>query len=1049
MAVMQKCSVCGAAIPVDKPKWGCPVCLLENALSGSATETDDHSTKTEAAPELDFQRSGPASRRFGEYELLEEIGRGGMGVVYKARQVSLDRVVAVKMLMFGPLASATAVKRFRTEAVAAASLQHANVVAIHEVGMHADQHYLVMDYVEGTTLDNLVGNKPLAPRRAAGYLQTIAKTIHFAHEHGILHRDLKPSNILIDQNDQPRVTDFGLAKRLDDSAFSTLHSSLTVTGQIVGSPGYMAPEQAAPKNRQTSRATDVYALGAVLYHAITGRPPFAGENLADALHQALHNEPVPPHLLNASVPRDLETICLRCLEKEPQKRYPTAQALVDELGRFLDNKPILARPVGRLERARRWCQRRPAIASLAGAALLLLLVVLIGSPLALARIAAQRSLAEERLYVADMNLAHEAWQGGDLQRAQTLLRRHLPQPHRDDLRAFEWRYLWKLCQDESRRTFTNFVGPVRSLAFSPDDRLLAAGGGHQVKLLNLATGREISEWSDPDCDIRAIAFSPTKPEILATAGEGGDLAVKLWNLTTREVIARLPGHSSGIEAIAFSPDGKLLASSANKTLKVWQLQLQTNLWTQPTSVPVGAVLFTSDGKMLISGGGKSGNALVWDASTGTELAPFPALHTGWIQGLALDPNGRTLATCSEDSQVILWDLKGRRHLATLTGHGGPVSAVAFSLDGGLLASAGGDNTVRVWDVASGRPRAMLRGHLGAVNCLVFTPDGTSVVSGGDDHSVRMWDWNQPRQDRILPGKQSWLAFLALSPDGGFLAVADYHQHCARLWDVPRRQFITNFFGHTAPVWCAAFSPNGRLLASGSEDRTVRVWDLANLAPLGCLTNRFEAGAIAFSPDGKLLATAGLTFNPIVETNRLAFWDLASQKELLLPPAAKGMASAIAFAGNGRLFATGHFDGQVRLWDLAHEKFLAQFQAHNGLVFSLAFSKDSALLASSGKVDGNVVLYDVAARRPFKPLRGHSSDVWSVAFDPDGKTLASAGYDGTIKLWNLATREPALTLKQSFGPVASVAFSPAGGLLASCGADGDVWLWPAASAAEVP
>jgi serine/threonine protein kinase len=313
--------------------------------------------------------SSTTVRYFGDYELLEEIARGGMGIVYRARQVSLDRVVAVKMLLSGPLSSPELVKRFRAEASAAASLLHPNIVAIHEVGVHQGLQYFAMDFVEGQSLAKLLGNGPLPAKRAAAYLKTIAEAIHYAHERGLLHRDLKPSNVLIDSSDQPRVTDFGLARRLEGD------SELTLSGQVLGSPNYMPPEQAEAKRGQLSRRSDVYALGAMLYHVLTGRPPFVGETISDTLGQVINSEPVSPRLLNPSVPRDLETLCLKCLEKEPAKRYPTAQALVDELSRFLRNEPIEARPISPLEKMWRGCRRKPALTGLSAATVLLLLTL--------------------------------------------------------------------------------------------------------------------------------------------------------------------------------------------------------------------------------------------------------------------------------------------------------------------------------------------------------------------------------------------------------------------------------------------------------------------------------------------------------------------------------------------------------------------------------------------------------------------------------------------------------------------------------------------------
>jgi tetratricopeptide (TPR) repeat protein/tRNA A-37 threonylcarbamoyl transferase component Bud32 len=329
-----------------------------------------------------------AFTRFGDYELLEEIARGGMGVVYKARQVSLNRTVAVKMILTGQLASAADVQRFRAEAESAARLQHPNIVAIHEIGQHEGQHYFSMDYVDGQNLAQLVGQKPMSPKQAAKYLETIAEAIHHAHQQGILHRDLKPSNILIDNLGQPRVTDFGLAKQIKGA------SDLTVSGQVLGSPNFMPPEQAAGKRGHVGPWSDVYALGAILFYMLTGRPPFAAETMAETLQLVANTEPLSPRLLSPGVPRDLETICLKCLEKESRLRYGTVRELADELGRFLRDEPILARPINRIEKTWRWCLRKPAVATAIGLVVALVLVIGVGSPIAVFRINQERLRAQ-------------------------------------------------------------------------------------------------------------------------------------------------------------------------------------------------------------------------------------------------------------------------------------------------------------------------------------------------------------------------------------------------------------------------------------------------------------------------------------------------------------------------------------------------------------------------------------------------------------------------------------------------------------------------------
>jgi len=375
MPDVNQCHDCGAVIPDGQSRGLCPRCALKGALEVGTQEGSSSEPAVSRLP-----------RTFGDYELLEEIARGGMGIVFKARQRRLDRIVVVKLILAGEFANKEQALRFRVEAETAARLQHPNIVRIHETGEQDGQPYFSMDYVEGGNLAALVREKPIPAKCAARYVKTIAEAIQYAHEQGILHRDLKPSNVLIDQAGQPHVTDFGLAKRMQQESF------LTVTGDVMGSPNFMPPEQAGygsrseqaqPEPREgrnrtlggtqplvtsatktrAGRYSDVYGLGAILFYLVTGRPPFVAGNVVETLHHVLNTEPVSPRLLNPSVPQDIATICLKCLEKEPAKRFQTAQQLADELSRFLNDEPIHARPTSRLEQVWRWCRRKPALAS--------------------------------------------------------------------------------------------------------------------------------------------------------------------------------------------------------------------------------------------------------------------------------------------------------------------------------------------------------------------------------------------------------------------------------------------------------------------------------------------------------------------------------------------------------------------------------------------------------------------------------------------------------------------------------------------------------------
>jgi hypothetical protein len=426
------------------------------------------------------------------YEILRELGRGGMGVVYEARHLRLNRVVALKMILAGAHAGADQLERFRTEAEAIARLQHANIVQVFEVGEHDGRPYLALEFCTGGSLEQKLNGTPLPPQEAAGLVETMARAMHTAHQKGVIHRDLKPANVLLAEHGSPKITDFGLAKKFGEPG-------QTASGAVMGTPSYMAPEQAGYKPdaqvKEIGPACDVYALGAILYECLTGRPPFKAATALDTLIQVVSDEPVPPAQLQPKTPRDLETICLRCLHKEARRRYMTAQELADDLRRFLEGEPIRARPVGRAERAAKWAKRKPAVAALVLVSGLTALTLTGGGWWSNARLRAARGRAEDNLrlarrhlYAAEITLAQKAWETGDTARLVGLLDAHRPGPGVEDLRGFEWYYLWRLCH-RNRATLDAHDGTVVSLTFTPDGRtLMSANAGGSVRFWDAATG---------------------------------------------------------------------------------------------------------------------------------------------------------------------------------------------------------------------------------------------------------------------------------------------------------------------------------------------------------------------------------------------------------------------------------------------------------------------------------------------------------------------------------------------------------------------------------
>jgi len=1018
------CPKCGAEIPPDAPHGYCLKCLF---VLGT-TELESLAKSVSPSPwgpgggEGQPHSAAPALRSFGDYELLEEIARGGMGIIYRARQKSLGRIVAVKMLLYGDQSGKEQAQRFRAEAAAAASLQHPNIVAIHEVNAHEGQPFFVMDFIEGQSLSQLAAGQPLPAARAARYLKIVAEAIHYAHERGILHRDLKPANVLIDPFDQPRVTDFGLAK--------TLHrdSELTLSGQVLGSPNYMPPEQAAGKRGLVGRRSDVYSLGAILYHLLTGRPPLVGETLTDTLQEVVNQEPVSPRLLNPSVPRDLETLCLKCLEKEPARRYQTAQALAEDLDRFLRSEPILARRLGPTARLWRWCRRKPALAGLILALHLVLALGLTGVLWQWRRATVSESLSRQSLYAADMNLAQQALEIGNLGRARDLLEAHWPKRGESDLRGFEWRYLWNSCQGDNFYTFVGHSNVVSCVAYSPDGTTLASGSQ--------------------------------------------DASVKLWDVATRRLVATLPAHAGHVTWLAFSNDGRTLATADEDGLKLWNSKTHQHVFTLKERM-VARFAFSPVGTLIAIGYGHSiygdvigGSVKLWDYTTHQVVKTFSEPGPR----LALSPDGNMLATRSGNNSVKLWNVETGREMAKLDG-AGEVSCLSFSSDGRTLAAGNLAGEVQLWKVTTGE-RLVLKGHTGWVWGLAFSPDGRRLATGSTDQTVRLWNVSTGKEESKLLGHGSEVWAVAFAPDGQTLATGGKDE-MVMLWSTaPKRaEFVL-----TNVNFLPSFSPDNKLLATAKFGGPVTVWDVAGRQPVWVLNSEELAQFLA---EGVTLVT--------LSTNRiLRFWDVATQtvRRTLVLPGITGSIQrlyfalrdhylaatdddgfvmlfdattgglirkfkghvrdnhALTFSKNARLLATVEGDRRtVKLWDAATQKLLAAVSVHKDSVEGLAFSPDGSLLASAS-YDGTVGFLRVATGKAEASLTSIKEGCSGVAFSPDGRTLAVACEDGTVRLWNLSTRREVTVLKHGKFPVLYVVFSFDGQTLVSVCENGTMRSWEA-------
>jgi len=1008
--------------------------------------------------------------------LLEEIACGGMGVVYRARQRSLNRVVALKLLLFGTHATPEAIKRFRAEAVAAAALQHPNIVAIHEVGVHEGQHFIVMDYVEGQCLSARIHGQPLPARVAARYVRLVAEAIQFAHERGILHRDLKPSNVLIDANDQPRVTDFGLAKRLDDSQLSTLNPQLTLTGQVLGSPSYIPPEQASGKRGALSRRTDVYALGAILYHALTGRPPFVAESMADTLQQVLHADPVSPRALNASVPADLETVCLKCLEKEPAKRYATAELLAQELARFLEGKPVLARPVSRLAKTRRWCRRKPQVAGLAAVAILSFLLGFTGviwqwrqSERHRQRAAAGELSARQNAYVLAMNAAQQALKENNPGRALELLNRQRPTGKSDirnpkseiDLRGFEWRYLWQQCQTEAEAVMGTINGGVRSLQLSPDGRWLVAGSeSGAASLWDLSTGEQIPLIAGQGVRTFA-AFSPDSRRLLFTDQSQESVGtIAVWDLHTRKRLAPIKDPNP-IGPIAFSADGKwlgvgvnlptnargLLVLDAETCRKVREQRSTTGMMGDTfhgfdwAFVPHrDSVIFSENEPDLRLG--------FWDFSA--DPAPeYFAAHREAITTMAIRPDGRMLATGAgwTETNIKLWEIPTFRPVGELSGHAGWIMALRFSPDGQTLASASADQTMRLWHVPTQKEIRVFSRLRAPVWRVCFTLDGRKLLSGDAEGAIQRWpvetrpSVSEPGFRRLRTGLKSQM----VAPDGR--QFAGMHEGRVYLGEVQGAAAAAPLADLGTNNTCLLFSADGQALFVGTETGEIQVWSLVRQAVERRLRGLAEpVRELRQDQAGQRLIVLQAKRPFIWPPYQLSVWSTRDwQRQTAFEFSA--IEAARSVSPDGHWLATARNGGPVRLWSLSGLP-RTNAMAFSGSIQGTAFSPDGRLLAAVTQ-EGVVKAWELPSCHEVKKFRARSQDMFALAFSPDSRRLATAGEgDEAIKLWDVATWQELITLQRPGESLRQLAFSADGHQLTALNSQGDVLVWRVPFFAEI-
>jgi WD40 repeat protein/DNA-directed RNA polymerase specialized sigma24 family protein len=1043
-AHLEGCPGCCSALeaPDDDPF----IDLLRRAAR-PATPTPGGGAETVGLTPALAAAPGPAPTVPG-HEILRELGRGGMGVVYKARHLRLNRLVALKVLLAGAHAGPEALVRFRAEAEAVARLRHPHIVQIYDIGEHEGLPWFALELCEGGSLAEQARGVPCPPRQAARLVEAVARGVA-AHEQGIVHRDLKPANILLARKEEgqgrptdefePRVADFGLAKWAEGGG------GLTGTGAVVGTPGYMAPEQACGDNRSVGPAADVYALGAILYELLTGRPPFQAATALETLEQVVGSEAAPPRRLNPRVPADLETIALKALRKEPEKRYAGAAALAEDLRRFQAGEPIAARPAGALERGWRWAKRHPAVAALTAAVAGVLLAGVAGVTWQWREAVHQKELAQEQTGVA---------------------------------------------REQTKRT-TIALKKAEAAEKQASDRAVAEARA-RAEAIKESRRAEVARYSSE--------LELVRRDLLA--GHYGDARARLdgcrWDLRgweydfMRGLLDRrlriLPGHTDHVVAVAFRPDGRLLASAAyDGTIRLWEPDtgLETRLLRTPA--PVRGVAFSPDGRLLASAG-LDGRLILWNARTGR---PFRTLGgpPGRLSSVAFSPDGRMLAAGAADRTVKLWDVRTGRPVRGLGGHEDVVSAVAFTADG-RLASSSIDGTARLWDVRTGKQVLALR-HSAPVYGLAFRRDGLRLATASEE-GARVWDVRTGKQVLSVGKAGSEAArAVAFSPDGKRLAVARslwpttiHDAETGKEEQLIRLIFPQQFVG-------AVFSPDGKRLACADfEGRTVCLietgpleeaqpvrevagsWDPGLSSPDGRYLLRDRGGQLTvwdtrtgrqrsalagagrmagFSPDGARVAGLGADV-------RLAVYEPSTGREVFALEGLSREVARVALSPNGARLAVVPADkSTVEVRNLAGKRAPLLLSRPGETVGRIAFSSDGERLAvvwASGRV---LTVQDAADGRALTTLEGAFLPDEAPAFSADGRRLAAAcrrpdaeqpraAPGGLVVVWEIATGRKLLTLEGADGgPV----FSPDSRWLVARGPRGTVKRWDAKTGAAGP